>query len=60
MSLQMIPRKEDDTLLQWLQLRDEGFSTGQIARKFGVTPGRVRTATNRVQRDYDTSLQVAS
>lgn len=48
MAFKQPTRADDETLLHWLQLRDEGYSTGQIAAHYGTTPTRVRSATNRV------------
>ena len=45
MAFKQPTRADDETLLHWLQLRDEGYSTGQIAAHYGTTPTRVRAAT---------------
>lgn len=41
-------RADDDLLLRWLSARARGESSSVIALRHGVTPERVRTATNRV------------
>ena len=41
-------REDDERDLTWLSMRDEGYSTSQIAKQFGVTSSRVRTVTNRI------------
>lgn len=41
-------RQDDEMLLAWLRLRGEGLSSAQVAMIYGVTPERVRTATQRV------------
>lgn len=41
-------REDDDTVLQWLEMRESAVSTGQIAKMFNTTPARVRTVTNRI------------
>ena len=46
-------RKDDEQLLHMLELRDMGYSSGQIGLQFGMTPGRVRTMTNRVYAAMD-------
>lgn len=44
-SIKQFSRGHDERVLAWLQLRDEGYSTRQIARFFKVSPGSVQRAT---------------
>jgi hypothetical protein len=44
-------RQTDSIVLKWIKLRTEGFSSGLIAQKYGVSQERVRVATNRVLDD---------
>ena len=44
-------RQTDSIILKWIKLRTEGFSSGLIAQKYGVSQERVRVATNRVLDD---------
>jgi len=41
-------RADDDRLIAWLEMRDDGKTTSQIAREYGVTKNTVIGATNRV------------
>ena len=41
-------RKDDERLLEWLDMRHAGFSSGEVGRLHNVTDSRVRVATQRV------------
>jgi len=41
-------RKDDERVLAWLQMRDDGQTPSQIAMAEGVTKNAVIGATNRV------------
>lgn len=49
MSGKTCTRDEDETLLDWLYLRDAGWSCPEIGRRYGVNGEYVRAATNRVR-----------
>ena len=54
-------RAADETLLEWLRRRASGVSSTVIAKEYGVTGERVRTATSRVmQADLRESGERAS
>ena len=44
-------RGDDDRLLRWLELRNDGMESKIIAEMYGVTAGYVRSATNKVVND---------
>jgi transposase len=48
-------RAHDDKLLEMVQLRHAGMSTGEIAKRFGATKSNVGRMTNEV-RDADIAL----
>ena len=41
-------REDDDQLLRLLELRTEGISSAVIGKRFGMTGGGVRAATNKI------------
>jgi hypothetical protein len=47
--------------LDWLYLRDAGWTTGQIGKRYGVPSSHVRTVQNRITKDYEASeMKVAA
>jgi DNA-directed RNA polymerase specialized sigma24 family protein len=46
-----VPTREDDEMaLRWLWLRSvDGWSSGEIAARYGVTSERVRTTIQRIR-----------
>ena len=46
-----IPREKDDQILDMLALRDRGLTCVQIARRLGLTKGKVIGALFRVDRE---------
>ena len=50
MSFQEPTREDDERLIRWLELRDDGHSCGKIAKYLGDhRPDYIRAATNRVR-----------
>lgn len=50
MSFKQCTREEDEVILDWLYLRDIGWTADQIAARYGTSGSYVRAATNRVRR----------
>lgn len=46
-----LERTKDEIVLDWIALRQQGYTTGQIGRLYDVTPSQVRTSTNRVRNE---------
>lgn len=48
---QALERARDDMHLSWLALRDSGWTSGQIGKRYGVAASHVRTVLNRIDAD---------
>lgn len=44
----ILTRRDDELHLKWVRLRTRGYTSVQIAQRYGVRPERVRTVTNRI------------
>lgn len=51
MGARICSRSDDEAVLEMIDLRARGFSSGEIGRLFGLRPEAVRTRTDRVRRD---------
>ena len=41
----------DDAKVEWMQLRTDGFTCGDISEMYGVSETYIRASTNRIVKD---------